>query len=134
MEAKEIQRIHTEVKKIKDREILFEIFKIIFDNNIERFEIDDNRIINESDNSIYLFFHNLTNNTYIKINEMIEKYKLSKKDDDSPIGNNIKFSSGDEYSDYSSKDIAILKRKKYEDNLKNKEKYQDFDVSVITDS
>ena len=112
MESKD-QQICSEIKKIRNKEVLFEIFKIIYDNNTNYFENINDRIINEDDNSIYLSFnkYSLVDETYNKINDVIEKYKLTKKKDDSVVNNNIKFSSGDEYSDYSSKDISILKRK-----------------------
>jgi RecG-like helicase len=122
------------VKKIDNKQKLINIIKIIH---------DDGKEIYENKNGIYMFFHNLSNTTYTKIENILPKNvnknnTIEKKEyipyakDDFPSQNKLcpklKFSN---------REKNLIKRCRYDEsiNLDNDSViYQDFDVTSDSDT
>jgi len=111
------------INKIKKKDYLLNIFKII---------LKDNKDFSENNNGVFIFFHNLTDETYEKL-EMYVNYifKLHQKNTNSELSDSIKNSdiinsitmnvdnkkeiqvSGN----LSNKEKSLLRRKKYEEYI-----------------
>jgi hypothetical protein len=116
--SKKLQLVR-KINKIKKKDYLLNIFKII---------IKDNKDFSENNNGVFIFFHNLTDETYEKL-EMYVNYifKLHQKNISSELSDSIKNS--DIISTYenkkeiliagnlSNKEKSILRRKKYEEYI-----------------
>ena len=107
------------INKIKKKEYLINIFKII---------IKDNKDFSENNNGIFIFFHNLTDETYEKLELYVNYiYKLHFKNNNSELSDTIKNS--DIIStlenkkeillsnNLSNKEKSLLRRKKYEEYI-----------------
>ena len=107
------------INKIKKKEYLLNIFKII---------IKDNKDFSENNNGIFIFFHNLTDETYEKLEMYVNYiYKLHLKNNNSELSDTIKNS--DIIStlenkkeillsnNLSNKEKSLLRRKKYEEYI-----------------
>jgi hypothetical protein len=107
------------INKIKKKEYLLNIFKII---------IKDNKDFSENNNGIFIFFHNLTDETYEKLEMYVNYiYKLHFKNNNSELSDTIKNS--DIIStlenkkeillsnNLSNKEKSLLRRKKYEEYI-----------------
>jgi hypothetical protein len=113
------------INKIKKKDYLLNIFKII---------LKDNKDFSENNNGVFIFFHNLTDETYEKL-EMYVNYifKLHQKNTTSEFSDSIKNSDiisslpldtfGDNKkeiliaSNLSNKEKSLLRRKKYEEYI-----------------
>jgi hypothetical protein len=113
------------INKIKKKEYLLNIFKII---------LKDNKDFSENNNGVFIFFHNLTDETYEKL-EMYVNYifKLHQKNTNSEFSDSIKNSDIisslplDTFNDnkkeilissnLSNKEKSLLRRKKYEEYI-----------------
>ena len=116
--SKKLQLVK-KINKIKKKDYLLNIFKII---------LKDNKDFSENNNGVFIFFHNLTDETYEKL-EMYVNYifKLHHKNISSELSDSIKNS--DIISTYenkkeiliagnlSNKEKSILRRKKYEEYI-----------------
>jgi hypothetical protein len=113
------------INKIKKKEYLINIFKII---------LLYSKDYTENNNGVFVFFHNLDNDVYEKIEAYVNNiYKLHKKssgilniyssdfsENITSISENIQF---DNDKELSNKEKLIMKRKKYEKYLdQNQEK------------
>ena len=107
------------INKIKKKEYLLNIFKIIIKYNKE---------FSENNNGIFIFFHNLTDETYEKLEMYVNYiYKLHFKNNNSELSDTIKNS--DIIStlenkkeillsnNLSNKEKSLLRRKKYEEYI-----------------
>jgi hypothetical protein len=107
------------INKIKKKDYLLNIFKII---------LKDNKDFTENNNGVFIFFHNLTDETYEKL-EMYVNYifKLHQKNTTSELSDTIKNSdivstleNKKEIfisSNLSNKEKSLLRRKKYEEYI-----------------
>ena len=108
------------INKIKKKEYLFEIFKIITS------ESDD---YSENNNGVFIFFHNLSDDTYDKLDQYVNNiYKMYKQTNTSNIFNTeVSDTINNKYSDtieivpidknLSNKEKMIMRRKKYEEYI-----------------
>jgi hypothetical protein len=116
------------INKIKKKEYLLNIFKIILLHSKD---------YTENNNGVFIFFHNLTDEAYDKIESYVNKiYKMHKKSSSSNIFNiyNSELSDSqqnilsdtieiDNDKNLSNKEKLIMRRKKYEKYLdQNQEK------------
>ena len=101
-----------EIELIKKKKYLLNILKIIFEN-------ESNKKFIENDNGIFMFFHNYKNETYIKIQEYIEKIKNKKKNITSEDSITL---SENKYIPYENDNINIPNLKMNSIRLSNKEK------------
>jgi hypothetical protein len=101
-----------EIELIKKKKYLLNILKIIFEN-------EPNKKFIENDNGIFMFFHNYKNETYIKIQEYIEKIKNKKKNITSEDSITL---SENKYIPYENDNINIPNLKMNSIRLSNKEK------------
>ena len=122
--SKKLQLVR-KINKIKKKDYLLNIFKII---------IKDNKDFSENNNGVFIFFHNLTDETYEKL-EMYVNYifKLHQKNTSSELSDSIKNSdiissiaigiSGENKKEIlitgnlSNKEKSLLRRKKYEEYI-----------------
>jgi len=121
--SKKLQLVR-KINKIKKKDYLLNIFKII---------LKDNKDFSENNNGVFIFFHNLTDETYEKL-EMYVNYifKLHQKNTSSELSDSIKnsdiitiaagtcsenkkeiFIAGN----LSNKEKSLLRRKKYEEYI-----------------
>jgi len=113
------------INKITKKKHLINIFKIIQDNNAE---------FTENDNGVFILFHNLPNDAYLKIEEYVndvynnhQQKKLNNElttntidnftNSDSSLDNNNNININNKL--LSNKEKIILKRKKYEEYINN---------------
>ena len=108
------------INKIKKKEYLIEIFKIL---TSETNDYSDNN------NGVFIFFHNLSDDTYEKVESYVNNiYKLHKQintsanifnselsDINQNISETIEISNNDK--NLSNKEKMIMRRKKYEEYL-----------------
>ena len=106
------KELAAEIEKIKKKKYLLNILKIIFENKT-------NKKFIENDNGIFMFFHNYKNETYIKIQEYIEKIKNIKKNTTSEDSITL---SENKYIPYENDNINIPNLKINSIRLSNKEK------------
>lgn len=122
--SKKLQLVK-KINKIKKKDYLLNIFKII---------LKDNKDFSENNNGVFIFFHNLTDETYEKL-EMYVNYifKLHQKNSNSELSDSIRNSDiissiaisniGDNKkeihiaSNLSNKEKSLLRRKKYEEYI-----------------
>ena len=113
------------INKIKKKDYLINIFKII---------LKDNKDFSENNNGVFIFFHNLADETYEKL-EMYVNYifKLHQKNTNSELSDSIKNSdiistittgiNSDNKKEIhisnnlSNKEKSLLRRKKYEEYI-----------------
>jgi hypothetical protein len=112
------------INKIKKKDYLLNIFKII---------LKDNKDFSENNNGVFIFFHNLSDETYEKL-EMYVNYifKLHQKNLNSELSDSIRnsdiissiaISNGDHKKEIhitgnlSNKEKSLLRRKKYEEYI-----------------
>jgi len=125
------------IKKIKDKNIILKIFKVIYDRNQSFFLNKKNEhVITEINGLVYIYFHNLSNETYWELENITKNLNFNDiiEDSDNEI---LKLNLDIDIQDmkYTNKDISILKRKYYEDNFKtDRDNYQSFDINTLTDS
>lgn len=114
----ELEKMADKISKIKKRKILEEIRDIIIKNN-------PNIKITENSNGLFFHFHNLSNETYDKINILIKKLTKSKKNSDSdqlsseyiPYSNEeFPFNTTSKLK-YSNKEKNLIKRKIYDSEI-----------------
>ena len=116
--SKKLQLVR-KINKIKKKDYLINIFKII---------LKDNKDFSENNNGVFIFFHNLADETYEKL-EMYVNYifKLHQKNITSELSDTIKNSdivstleNKKEIfisSNLSNKEKSLLRRKKYEEYI-----------------
>jgi len=121
--SKKLQLVK-KINKIKKKDYLLNIFKII---------LKDNKDFSENNNGVFIFFHNLSDETYEKL-EMYVNYifKLHQKNSNSELSDSIKnsdiissiaISNGDNKKEIhiagnlSNKEKLLLRRKKYEEYI-----------------
>jgi hypothetical protein len=122
--SKKLQLVR-KINKIKKKDYLLNIFKII---------LKDNKDFSENNNGVFIFFHNLTDETYEKL-EMYVNYifKLHQKNTNSELSDSIKNSDiissiamgaiNDNKKEIhvsgnlSNKEKSLLRRKKYEEYI-----------------
>ena len=122
--SKKLQLVR-KINKIKKKDYLINIFKII---------LKDNKDFSENNNGVFIFFHNLADETYEKL-EMYVNYifKLHQKNTNSELSDSIKNSdiistittgiNSDNKkeihisSNLSNKEKSLLRRKKYEEYI-----------------
>jgi hypothetical protein len=122
--SKKLQLVK-KINKIKKKDYLLNIFKII---------LKDNKDFSENNNGVFIFFHNLTDETYEKL-EMYVNYifKLHHKNSNTELSDSIRNSDiissiaigniGDNKkeihiaSNLSNKEKSLLRRKKYEEYI-----------------
>ena len=107
------------INKIKKKDYLLNIFKII---------LKDNKDFTENNNGVFIFFHNLTEETYEKLDMYVNYiFKLHQKNTTSELSDTIKNSdivstleNKKEIfisSNLSNKEKSLLRRKKYEEYI-----------------
>lgn len=110
------------ISKIRKKKILEEIRDIIINNN-------PNIQVTSNANGLFFHFHNLTQETYVKIDDVLKNYSNNKKklhsdnlssdylysNDDFPFENNPKLK-------YSNKEKNIIKRKMYDNAINDNNK------------
>ena len=121
--SKKLQLVK-KINKIKKKDYLLNIFKII---------LKDNKDFSENNNGVFIFFHNLSDETYEKL-EMYVNYifKLHQKNSNSELSDSIRnsdiissiaISNVDNKkeiyiaSNLSNKEKSLLRRKKYEEYI-----------------
>lgn len=135
------QKLADRIAKIKNKDNMVNIVKIIY---------EDNRNISENQNGIFMLFDTLSNDTYIKLNDYLNSINTTKK---KKIPNKIEYKSyasnnfsnedsveyqiNDQFDNklkYSNTEKSIIKRniynKKYESEENSNIIYTDFDVSA----
>lgn len=111
--------IKKKIEKIKKKEYLIDIFKII---------TLDTKDYSENNNGVFVFFHDLSDETYDKVDNYVNNiYKLHKTnqlvDTENPVFNTELSESINNFEDknndknLSNKEKIILRRKKYEEYL-----------------
>ena len=122
--SKKLQLVR-KINKIKKKDYLLNIFKII---------LKDNKDFSENNNGVFIFFHNLTDETYEKLEIYVNYiFKLHQKNTTSEFSDSIKNSDiisslpldtfGDNKkeiliaSNLSNKEKSLLRRKKYEEYI-----------------
>jgi hypothetical protein len=119
----EMIKLRNDIHKIKNKDNLKEIKNIIIQYN-------PNHSITKNENGMYLCFHNLVPETYYQLNLFIKKLakKANKVDTEELTSTqdikNIGLSIDDTYElgtklKYSNKEKTLLKRKVYDNELKN---------------
>ena len=109
------------IKKIKKKEILVKIFMII---------TEETKVYTQNENGIFLFFHNLSDNTYEKLNtyidsiyhmylkkqnnDILDSYKPFMTEKNNVINNII--------SEISTHEKHLIKKKQYNDYLLQNQK------------
>jgi hypothetical protein len=121
--SKKLQLVK-KINKIKKKDYLLNIFKII---------LKDNKDFSENNNGVFIFFHNLSDETYEKL-EMYVNYifKLHQKNSNSELSDSIRnsdiissiaISNVDNKKEIyiannlSNKEKSLLRRKKYEEYI-----------------
>jgi hypothetical protein len=104
------------INKITKKIHLVNIFKIIEEHNAE---------FTENDNGVFVLFHNLPNDAYVKIENYVntvyhnhQQKKLNNELTTNTI-ENYTLSDDNNNNDLSNKEKIILKRKKYEEFINN---------------
>ena len=64
------QKLADKISKIKNKDDMIHIFKIIY---------DDNKNVSENQNGIFMMFDSLDNNTYIKLDKYLDSLSTVKK-------------------------------------------------------
>lgn len=133
----QIKGIKRKINKVKDESVLVEILRVINDD-------PNNKRIFKNNDGVYMMFHNLTPNTYTKINKIADNHKIKEVNNiktEFSIYSNDEFPLQDGISSklkLSNREKNILKRKKYDKEInKNNDDdviYSDFDVNNLTDS
>jgi hypothetical protein len=110
--------IKKKIEKIKKKEYLLDIFKII---------TSESRDYSENNNGVFIFFHDLTDETYEKVenyvNNIYKLYKNNINNNSASIFNSEISESINDYPENSNdknltnKEKMILRRKKYEEYL-----------------
>lgn len=122
------KKIAEKIQKIKRKNDLIKIFKLIYEENNQ---------ITENNNGIFLFFHKLSDETYKKIEEMLKKIQKKKNEDSDRQKINYTPYYKDEFTEQekiipkmklSNMERNIIKRIRYEENM-NKE-----NNNVLSDS
>lgn len=115
----ELEKMVDKISKIRKKKYLEGIRDIIIDNNPEI-------KITENANGLFFHFHNLTNETYSKINNLLKKISRVKSSDSDhlsseyiPYSNDEFLFSSDNRLKYSNKEKNIIKRKIYDKELNN---------------
>lgn len=139
------QRLADRISKVKNKNDMINIVKIIH---------EDNKNISENQNGIFMLFDSLNNDTYIQLNEYLnnisttqKKKKPNKIEYKSYSSNNcsnedsINYKINDQFDSklkYSNTEKSIIKRNMYNQKYESEENsnviYADFDVSAITES
>jgi hypothetical protein len=113
-------KLRNEIHKIKNKDILLAIKNIIIDNN-------PSHSITKNENGLYLCFHNLIPETYSKISSYIKssnktsKLNSNKSENDNittDVNNSPTFDTRSKLK-YSNKEKSLIKRKIYDNELKN---------------
>lgn len=119
----ELEKMADKISKIRKKKYLEEIRDIIIENN-------PNIKITENANGLFFHFHNLTNETYQKINIFLKKTsKLKKNSENSdqlsseyiPYSNEEFPFSTDSKLKYSNKEKNLIKRKIYDNEINGEE-------------
>ena len=122
--SKKLQLVR-KINKIKKKDYLINIFKII---------LKDNKDFSENNNGVFIFFHNLADETYEKLELYVNYiFKLHQKNTNSELSDSIKnsdiistittgFNSDNKKeihinSNLSNKEKSLLRRKKYEEYI-----------------
>jgi hypothetical protein len=104
------------IKKIKKKEILVKIFLII---------TEETKVYTQNENGIFLFFHNLSDNTYEKLNNYIDSiYNMYLKKQNNNILDSYKpfiteknDTINNIISEYSVHEKQLIKKKQYNEYL-----------------
>jgi hypothetical protein len=114
-------KLKNNIQKIKNKDVLIGIKNIIT-------ELNPSHSITKNENGFYLCFHNLSDETYPKISSYIKSYFKStktlnsKSDNDSitatDFNTSITFENNSRLK-YSNKEKSLIKRKIYDNKLKN---------------
>jgi hypothetical protein len=110
------RQLVAKIGKIKDKKVLCEIYRIIQTHN--------NTNPKEVNKHLFMFFHDLTEETYIKIGVYLKKYKKDNKKVDI-IKESDTIITTDEYNPYTRDDIISQR------NLSPKLKYSNKEKSLI---
>jgi hypothetical protein len=122
--SKKLQLVR-KINKIKKKDYLLNIFKII---------LKDNKDFSENNNGVFIFFHNLTDETYEKLELYVNYiFKLHQKNTNSELSDSIRNSdiissiaignTSDNKKEIhitgnlSNKEKSLLRRKKYEEYI-----------------
>ena len=122
--SKKLQLVR-KINKIKKKDYLINIFKII---------LKDNKDFSENNNGVFIFFHNLADETYEKLELYVNYiFKLHQKNTNSELSDSIRNSdiistitsgiNSDNKkeihinSNLSNKEKSLLRRKKYEEYI-----------------
>jgi hypothetical protein len=110
--------IKKKIEKIKKKEYLLDIFKII---------TSESRDYSENNNGVFIFFHDLSDEIYEKVENYVNNiYKLHKNNINNNSASIFNSDISESINDYSEKDNdknltnkekMILRRKKYEEYL-----------------
>ena len=139
------EKLAAKISKIKRKKDLVKIFEIIR---------EDSSTVTENNNGMFMYFHNLKYETYIKLEKYIsqtnqQNYSTSTNSEESTHKKEYKpytiddFPSQQNFSPklkYSNKEKNLIKRQQYDDNINIENKtnesilYCNFDVSNLTDS
>ncbi len=117
-------KLVTRINKIKKKKYLFQILNLIK---------VDNDVYNINSNGLFIFFHNLTNSTYAKIEKYVNHIYNKHTQTKISVATNEYTQSGRIISDYdfmddlnsniyaslSNKEKMILRKKNYDDHLNN---------------
>lgn len=123
---KKKKRLAEKISLIKDKKTLATIFGYIY---------EDNKDVTENNNSIFMYFHKLTDETYAKIDKEIKKNnKRKKKSNDSTSSDN--YSEKKEFKPYSHDEFPSQKNFSPKLKLSNREKnlikrkIYDYDINI----
>lgn len=110
------KKLADRISKLKRKQDMVNILEIIY---------QDNKDITENQNGLFMFFHNLDNSTYYKIENYL-KTLVKKKSEDTTSDKEYTSYEKSEFPDqetlspklkYSNKEKNIIKRQRYEDKL-----------------
>lgn len=112
-------KLYEKISCIKNKNNLYDILEIIENNND-----NINKNISRDNNGVLMFFHNLTNDTYKKLDLYIKNNIKKKEQPQNNISENDRltkfFKNNSQINDeqkLSNKEKSILKRKNYEEKL-----------------
>ncbi|ARF09229.1 hypothetical protein Catovirus_2_178 [Catovirus CTV1] len=115
----ELEKLADKINKIRKKKYLEEIRDIIINNN-------PNIKITENSNGLFFHFHNLTDDTYSKINSFLKKINRAKRSletsdilssEHMPYSNEENPFAADSKLKYSNKEKNLIKRKNYDNEL-----------------
>ena len=140
------KKLANKISKITNKKDQVKLFEIIY---------TDNKSITENNNGLFMFFHKMSNETYIKLEKELRRINKKKKYYSDSINSDTYSTEKREYKPYtqddfpaqkgispklkySNKEKNLLKRHRYDKNINMDNNfsvvYTKFDVSVMSDS